>query len=131
MSKNYRITHALNLCLQQKSHKDIQLNQSEVYIILKELYELYALENKMDLFFEALEQLCTLRDDYLIGDCAVLDNFIVQIEKVYHPQKKEKSVIHPKPWWEIERRRLLAIAENHSPCYVYHGPTQISQAKHY
>ncbi|STY28969.1 diaminopimelate decarboxylase, aspartate kinase (fusion of lysA and lysC) [Legionella wadsworthii] len=130
MSNNYRITHALISCLQQKSHKDIQLNQSEVYNILKELYELYTLENKTDQFFEALEQLCTIRDDYLIGHCAVLDNFIVQIEKVYHPQKKENSVIHHKPWWEIERRRLLAIAENHSPCYVYHGPTQQSQAEH-
>ncbi|MBN9231759.1 MAG: diaminopimelate decarboxylase [Legionella sp. 40-6] len=33
------------------------------------------------------------------------------------------------PWWEVERDRLLNLAGNHSPCYVYHSPTQALRAQ--
>jgi diaminopimelate decarboxylase/aspartate kinase len=33
------------------------------------------------------------------------------------------------PWWETERDRLLTTATLHSPCYVYHSPTQSARAK--
>ncbi len=33
-----------------------------------------------------------------------------------------------KPWWEVERERLLDLAATNSPCYVYHRPTQIAKA---
>ena len=33
------------------------------------------------------------------------------------------------PWWEKERDRLLTTAIQHSPCYVYHSPTQAERAK--
>lgn len=33
------------------------------------------------------------------------------------------------PWWEIERDRLLTTAALHSPCYVYHSPTQSARAR--
>lgn len=33
------------------------------------------------------------------------------------------------PWWETERERLLAESAIHSPCYVYHSPTQANRAK--
>ncbi|CEG57344.1 bifunctional aspartate kinase/diaminopimelate decarboxylase [Legionella fallonii] len=35
----------------------------------------------------------------------------------------------PVPWWEIERDRLLASSAPHTPCYVYHSPTQAGKAK--
>ncbi len=33
------------------------------------------------------------------------------------------------PWWEVERDRLLTEAAIHSPCYVYHSPTQAARAQ--
>lgn len=33
------------------------------------------------------------------------------------------------PWWETHRDRLLATSDLHSPCYVYHSPTQANRAK--
>ncbi|WP_133137304.1 bifunctional aspartate kinase/diaminopimelate decarboxylase [Legionella rowbothamii] len=33
------------------------------------------------------------------------------------------------PWWEKERDRLLTTAIQHSPCYVYHSPTQAERTK--
>lgn len=32
------------------------------------------------------------------------------------------------PWWEAERSNLLALAEKHSPCYVYNLTTQAAKA---
>lgn len=40
-----------------------------------------------------------------------------------------KPNVRPTPWWEIERDRLLTTGAIHSPCYVYHSPTQASRAK--
>lgn len=40
-----------------------------------------------------------------------------------------KPNARPTPWWETERDRLLTTAAMHSPCYVYHSPTQASKAK--
>lgn len=34
----------------------------------------------------------------------------------------------PTPWWETHRAGLLALAEQHSPCYVYDKKTVIEQA---
>ncbi len=129
MTPNSRIIDALTLCLKQKSDKDFKLSKSAAYAGLSDLYEHYSLENKTDQYFEAFEQLCMIPDDYILGENHILDNFIIQLEKVFHPKKTEKRIRHPTPWWEIERDSLLAIAEVHSPCYVYHGPTQVSQAK--
>ncbi|MFT4059567.1 MAG: bifunctional aspartate kinase/diaminopimelate decarboxylase [Legionella sp.] len=33
------------------------------------------------------------------------------------------------PWWETERDHLLTTAVTHSPCYVYHSPTQAARAQ--
>ncbi|CAM3018926.1 diaminopimelate decarboxylase, aspartate kinase (fusion of lysA and lysC) [Legionella steigerwaltii] len=129
MSQQNRLLDALTLCLKQKSNKDFKLNKSAAYAGLNDLYEYFALENKTEQFFEALEQLCLIPNDYLIGDNPILDNFIIQLEKVFHPQKKEKPITRPTPWWEIERTHLLKLAETHSPCYVYHSPTQTAQAQ--
>ncbi len=129
MSPKSRIIDALTLCLKQKSNKDFKLNKSAAYTGLADLYEHYALESNPDQFFEAFEQLCKIPDDYRLGDNPILDNFIIQLEKVFHPQKPGKKVTRPTPWWQIERESLLTIAETHSPCYVYHSATQITQAK--
>lgn len=40
-----------------------------------------------------------------------------------------KPNVRPTPWWEIERDRLLTISAIHSPCYVYHSPTQATRAR--
>ncbi|MDP3268314.1 MAG: bifunctional aspartate kinase/diaminopimelate decarboxylase [Legionella sp.] len=40
-----------------------------------------------------------------------------------------KPNIRPTPWWEIDRDRLLTASAIHSPCYVYHSPTQASRAQ--
>lgn len=40
-----------------------------------------------------------------------------------------KPILRPTPWWETERDRLLTKASLHSPCYVYHSPTQANRAK--
>lgn len=37
-------------------------------------------------------------------------------------------VKRPTPWWELERNKLLDKADNYSPCYVYHTPTQQEKA---
>lgn len=129
MSKPNRIIDALTLCLKQKSNKDFKFDNSSAYAGLADLYEYYALENKTEQFFEALAQLCAIPNDYLTGDNPILDNFIVQLEKVFHPQKEEKSVTRAIPWWELKRSELLALAEAHSPCYVYHCQTVKSQAR--
>lgn len=129
MSPKSRIIEALTFCLKQKSTKDFKFNKATAYAGLSDLYEYYALENKTEQFFEAFEQLCTIPNDYLIGDNPMLDSFIIQLEKVFHPPKKEKPFIRPTPWWEIERSNLLALAEDHAPCYVYHSPTQTAQAQ--
>lgn len=36
--------------------------------------------------------------------------------------------IKDQPWWEKERLRLLSLAEESTPCYVYHLPTQANKA---
>lgn len=40
-----------------------------------------------------------------------------------------KPNVRPTPWWEIERDRLLTTSVIHSPCYVYHSPTQATRAR--
>ncbi|HAT2024213.1 TPA: bifunctional aspartate kinase/diaminopimelate decarboxylase [Legionella pneumophila] len=40
-----------------------------------------------------------------------------------------KPNVRPTPWWEIERDRLLTTSAIHSPCYVYHSPTQATRAR--
>ncbi|CAM2947326.1 bifunctional aspartate kinase/diaminopimelate decarboxylase [Legionella worsleiensis] len=40
-----------------------------------------------------------------------------------------KPTVRPTPWWESERDRLLTAGAMHSPCYVYHSPTQSNRAK--
>ncbi|AOW51666.1 bifunctional aspartate kinase/diaminopimelate decarboxylase [Legionella pneumophila] len=40
-----------------------------------------------------------------------------------------KPNVRPTPWWEIERDRLLTTSAIHSPCYVYHSPTQAIRAR--
>lgn len=37
--------------------------------------------------------------------------------------------VRPTPWWELERDRLLTLADQQSPCYVYHSDTQADRAK--
>ncbi len=32
------------------------------------------------------------------------------------------------PWWEMEQKKLLAMATEQAPCYVYHAPTIAKQA---
>ncbi|WP_412754834.1 bifunctional aspartate kinase/diaminopimelate decarboxylase [Legionella donaldsonii] len=39
-----------------------------------------------------------------------------------------KPALKKTPWWENERQKLLTIAANNSPCYVYHSPTQANKA---
>ncbi|WP_199744135.1 bifunctional aspartate kinase/diaminopimelate decarboxylase [Legionella sp. km772] len=40
-----------------------------------------------------------------------------------------KPHVRPTPWWETERDRLLTVGSMHSPCYVYHNPTQTHRAQ--
>lgn len=40
-----------------------------------------------------------------------------------------KPNVRPTPWWESERDRLLSASAAHSPCYVYHSPTQANRAR--
>ncbi|HAT9729700.1 TPA: bifunctional aspartate kinase/diaminopimelate decarboxylase [Legionella pneumophila subsp. pneumophila] len=40
-----------------------------------------------------------------------------------------KPNVRPTPWWEIERDHLLTTSAIHSPCYVYHSPTQATRAR--
>ncbi|HAU4150741.1 TPA: bifunctional aspartate kinase/diaminopimelate decarboxylase [Legionella pneumophila] len=40
-----------------------------------------------------------------------------------------KPNVRPTPWWEIDRDRLLTTSAIHSPCYVYHSPTQATRAR--
>lgn len=40
-----------------------------------------------------------------------------------------KPAARPTHWWETERDRLLSASLTHSPCYVYHSPTQAQRAQ--
>ncbi len=40
-----------------------------------------------------------------------------------------KPNARPTPWWETERDALLTRGAQHSPCYVYHSPTQAQRAQ--
>jgi bifunctional diaminopimelate decarboxylase / aspartate kinase len=53
---------------------------------------------------------------------------IFYYSKSWHEEFGKPSA-RPVPWWETERDRLLTTSSMHSPCYVYHSPTQASRAR--
>lgn len=53
---------------------------------------------------------------------------IFYYSKSWHEEFGKPSV-RPTPWWETERDRLLKEYADHSPCYVYHSPSQREKAR--
>jgi diaminopimelate decarboxylase/aspartate kinase len=47
--------------------------------------------------------------------------------KSWHEEFGDPGIRHI-PWWEEAREDLLQLANTHSPCYVYHSPTQVKKA---
>jgi diaminopimelate decarboxylase/aspartate kinase len=66
--------------------------------------------------------------------CQQLHNLLIENnpQSFYYSKSWHEEFGNPiarkTPWWEIERDRLLKIGAEHSPCYIYHGPTQAEKA---
>ncbi|MDR3502036.1 MAG: hypothetical protein P4L79_05575 [Legionella sp.] len=86
MPSQIRIINAVNLCLQQKENIEFALNRLGVCAGLAGLYVKYSVENKTHQFFSILERLANLPPNYRIGNDPLIDDFIIQIEKVYNPE---------------------------------------------
>ncbi len=86
MPSQIRIINAVNLCLRQKKNSEFFLNRSGVCAGLAGLYVKYSVENKTHQFFSIIERLANLPPNYRIGNDPVVDDFIIQIEKVYNPE---------------------------------------------
>ncbi|USQ14992.1 hypothetical protein J2N86_06770 [Legionella lytica] len=86
MPSQIRIINAVNLCLQQKENIEFALNRLGVCAGLAGLYVKYSVENKTHQFFSILERLANLPPSYRIGNDPLIDDFIIQIEKVYNPE---------------------------------------------
>ncbi|MFJ1267261.1 hypothetical protein ACD661_01680 [Legionella lytica] len=86
MPSQIRIINAVNLCLQQKENTEFALNRLGVCAGLAGLYVKYSVENKTHQFFAIIERLANLPPSYRIGDDPLIDDFIIQIEKVYNPE---------------------------------------------
>lgn len=62
--------------------------------------------------------------DALIGDkkSDIFGSSWQQLQQQSQTKQKTQA-----PWWQTERQQLLAIGEQHSPCYIYHLPTITQQ----
>ncbi|WED43712.1 bifunctional aspartate kinase/diaminopimelate decarboxylase [Legionella cardiaca] len=66
--------------------------------------------------------------------CQKLHNLLIDSnpQSFYYSKSWQEEFGNPglknTPWWEHERGKLLDLAAMHSPCYVYHLPTQSQKA---
>ena len=67
--------------------------------------------------------------------CQQLHSLLIENnpQSFYYSQSWQEQFGHPTtrtiPWWEEHRQPLLNLAENQSPCYVYHPPVIAQRAK--
>jgi diaminopimelate decarboxylase/aspartate kinase len=94
----------------------------------KQVYLMSLASNDLNLTFVVDEsqanQLCQKLHNLLIEN----NPQIFYYSKSWH-EEFGKPTARYTPWWEIERDRLLTTAVTHSPCYVYHAPTQAARAQ--
>lgn len=94
----------------------------------KQVYLMSLASNDLNLTFVVDEsqanQLCQKLHHLLIEN----NPQIFYYSKSWH-EEFGKPTQRPKPWWEIERDRLLTTAMTQTPCYVYHNPTQAARAQ--
>ncbi len=87
MPSQNKIINAVNYCLKLKSNTDFEFNKGGVCAGLAGLYVKYSLEDKTKEFFALINQLSNLPKNYQFGSNEALDDFIIQIEKVFNPAK--------------------------------------------
>ncbi|MFO2460435.1 bifunctional aspartate kinase/diaminopimelate decarboxylase [Legionella pneumophila serogroup 1] len=94
----------------------------------KQVYLMSLASNDLNLTFVVDEshadKLCQRLHHLLIES----NPLIFYYSKSWH-EEFGKPNVRPTPWWEIERDRLLTTSAIHSPCYVYHSPTQAIRAR--
>lgn len=94
----------------------------------KQVYLMSLASNDLNLTFVVDEsqanQLCQKLHHLLIEN----NPQIFYYSKSWHEEFGQPTV-RAVPWWEKERDRLLTLAITHSPCYVYHSPTQRERSK--
>lgn len=94
----------------------------------KQVYLMSLASNDLNLTFVVdeshAEKLCQRLHHLLIES----NPQIFYYSKSWH-EEFGKPNTRPTPWWEIERDRLLTTSTIHSPCYVYHSPTQATRAR--
>lgn len=94
----------------------------------KQVYLMSLASNDLNLTFvvdeSQAEKLCQKLHHLLVES----NPQIFYYSKSWH-EEFGKPIQRPTPWWEMERDRLLTTSTHHSPCYVYHSPTQTSKAQ--
>lgn len=67
--------------------------------------------------------------------CQQLHSLLIENnpQSFYYSQSWQEQFGEPcerkKPWWEQERAQLLKLADQQSPCYIYHAPTITNKAR--
>jgi diaminopimelate decarboxylase/aspartate kinase len=67
--------------------------------------------------------------------CQQLHSLLIENnpQSFYYSQSWQEQFGHPTtktiPWWEAQREPLLTLAQQHSPCYVYHPATITQRAQ--
>jgi len=104
-----------------------QLTPSLEVFDSKQIYMMSLASNDLNLTFVVDES----QADKL---CQKLHNLLIEgnpqsfyYSKSWH-EEFGNAPARPTPWWEKERGKLLAIAKDHSPCYVYDKATQHTKA---
>lgn len=94
----------------------------------KQIYLMSLASNDLNLTFvvdeSQADKLCQKLHHLLIES----NPQIFYYSKSWH-EEFGKPNIRSIPWWENERDRLLSTSALHSPCYVYHSPTQANRAR--
>lgn len=73
------------------------------------------------------DKLAIALHDGLISQKANQDGFGATWEQLQNNHIDEQEI--PDNWWQIHREKLLDIAKQQSPCYVYHQGTIVQQIK--
>ena len=94
----------------------------------KQVYLMSLASNDLNLTFvvdeSQADKLCQKLHHLLIEN----NPQIFYYSKSWHEEFGQPNA-RPIPWWEVERDKLLTLATQQSPCYVYHSPTQAHRAK--
>ena len=84
MASQAKIINAVNRCIKQLDNLEFRLNPGGICAGLAGLYIKYSLENKTTQFLAMLERLATLPLDYKWGSDAAIDDFIMQVERIFN-----------------------------------------------